>query len=86
MVLGDDRRMKYTFTEEEIAEIQEARRKNRDKNSVVSISRSIAGAEKVSVLVCPAIIFVSTATLTVLLIRYLVIAASSFFRTAIQFA
>ena len=32
MVLGDDRRMKYTFTKEEIAEIQEARSKNRDKN------------------------------------------------------
>ena len=32
MVLGDDRRMKYPFTEEEIAEIQETRRKNRDKN------------------------------------------------------
>ena len=32
MGLGDDGRMKYRFTEEEIAEIQEARRKNRDKN------------------------------------------------------
>ncbi len=32
MARGDDGRMKYTFTEEEIAEIQEARRKNRDKN------------------------------------------------------
>ena len=32
MAFGDDGRMKYTFTEEEIAEIQEARRKNRDKN------------------------------------------------------
>ena len=32
MGLGDDGRMKYRFTKEEIAEIQEARRKNRDKN------------------------------------------------------
>ena len=32
MVRGDDRRMKCAFTEEEIVEIQEARRKNRDKN------------------------------------------------------
>lgn len=30
--MGDDGRMRYTFTEEENAEIQEARRKNRDKN------------------------------------------------------
>ena len=32
MVRGDDGRMKYAFTEEEIVEIQETRRKNRDKN------------------------------------------------------
>ena len=32
MVKGDDGRVKYVFTEEEIAEIQEARSKNRDKN------------------------------------------------------
>ena len=32
MTCGDDVRMKYVFTEEAIAEIQEARRKNRDKN------------------------------------------------------
>ena len=35
--------------------------------------------------VCPVIIFVSIAMFTVLLIRYLVIAASSFFHTVIQF-
>ena len=32
MTYGDDVRMKYVFTKEAIAEIQEARRKNRDKN------------------------------------------------------
>ena len=32
MVCGDDVRMKYVFSEEAIAEIQEARRKNRNKN------------------------------------------------------
>ena len=32
MACGDDERMKYVFSEEEIAEIHEARRKNRDKN------------------------------------------------------
>ena len=32
MVRGDDGKMKYAFTEEEIVEIQECRRKNRDKN------------------------------------------------------
>ena len=32
MVRGDDGKMKYAFTEEQIVEIQECRRKNRDKN------------------------------------------------------
>ena len=32
MALGDDIRMKYEFTAEKITEIQEARRRNRDKN------------------------------------------------------
>ena len=30
--MGNEGKMKYVFSEEEIAEIQEARRKNRDKN------------------------------------------------------
>ena len=32
MSRGDDGKMKYAFTEEQIVEIQECRRKNRDKN------------------------------------------------------
>ena len=32
MIRGDEVRMKYVLTEKEIVEIQEARRKNRDKN------------------------------------------------------
>ena len=52
----------------------------------VSISRSIVGVVKGSVLVYPAIIFVSIALLMVLLTRYLVTAAFSFFHTAIQSA
>ena len=32
MACGDDERMKYVFSEEEITEIHKARRKNRDKN------------------------------------------------------
>ena len=54
--------------------------------SGVSISQSIAGVEKESVLVCLAIIFANTAMLTVLLIQYLAAVVFSFFPIAIRFA